>query len=265
VVGAGELETGLDTAGATPGDETVVATYEGGNTGGFTVWVDETIAEATYMEDSGMAAYQGTAGLKVVITTGGINNYDVQVKSPDLYLQEGGRYSISFYAKGSGRASVQLDLLNTDEYEFVTGGKINITSSWSKYSMTGVQVPSDGIYFWAINLGLYEGTFYFDEFTLSGTAPQSTSSSSSSSTSSTSSSGSMASSSNTATTSDVSTTIGTSSSSSTTGSSSSSSGSVLSSGNTASAAGSTGLGAAASGSSGTTGVTTTLVDMATMG
>ncbi|MFT3827629.1 MAG: endo-1,4-beta-xylanase [Chitinophagaceae bacterium] len=115
--------------------------------------------------------YNGTRGLKAVVTTPAANGYQFQAFPPDgaPNLNSGTSYRVSFYAKHVGSATPKIRV-QTQNGGYQTAD-VTVTTSWAKYTCD--LTPSGAATRFNFQF-LNAGTFYIDSVTLTLTNPGTT-------------------------------------------------------------------------------------------
>ncbi|RED95232.1 hypothetical protein [Marinoscillum furvescens] len=115
---------------------------------------------------SSTVAYSGSKSVSVERTATNAQNNKEAIEY-QFALNELGTYRIEFYAKSSGTASnsawTNVYFRSGWPASGVSGFNVN-NDSWTKYSLTGVEISKTGNYVMDIRVPNELGTFYFDDF-----------------------------------------------------------------------------------------------------
>lgn len=122
----------------------------------------------------------GTTGGQVNVTTVTGTSWHVQLGHKTIPVTAGVSHTISFWAKTSVNAVVEIDL----HQELAGGGAgpvyivktFNATPTWQQFSFTYTPTKTENLYL-AVNIGKTVGTYWFDDFAIysgSLTAPTAT-------------------------------------------------------------------------------------------
>lgn len=92
----------------------------------------------------------------------GSEPWHVQLKTPSIYLNTSGEYTLTFWAKSRGRAqAVTADMLTTTDFSWVDGVQVELSTEWSQFQLGPVRVPETGVYVYTINVGGAADSYYF--------------------------------------------------------------------------------------------------------
>jgi hypothetical protein len=128
-------------------------------------------AAASFSVDSS-AGVPGSHWMKVVVTTRGINPWDIQATQTGFTLVKGKVYEARIRAKAdSAGRSINASVINAGTYALLGGTTIGLSTAWSEYTFQFTPAAAVAGTF-TIDFGANVGTYYVDDVTLTNLSGQ---------------------------------------------------------------------------------------------
>lgn len=128
--------------------------------GGFAGWNRNGNAK---FEVIGDAADGDGAAARVTVTQTGPNPWSVQLSRPNIKLEAGATYTISFWGRSDKARSVPASFIDSTVYSTFKAQTIALTTDWTEYSFTFTQAAAATALF-NLDLAAAAGVYDFDGF-----------------------------------------------------------------------------------------------------
>ncbi len=114
-------------------------------------------------------AKDGSKSIKIVVTSPGTENWNVQLMTNDFKVEKNKSYKISFYTKADVEKEVRLEVMERQTWKWIMGPTYKTTTDW-KLQEVYFNSPFDSqALVVALEWGLQTGTFWIDSVSVTET------------------------------------------------------------------------------------------------
>ncbi len=111
--------------------------------------------------------HEGQYSLQAHVTVPGNNGWDIQISQRGLFIEQGKRYTASFWAKNDHTNSqINAAIMNVDDFSLQAIDTFTLTNTWTKYALFFTASSEADVAF-NIDMGSYSSDTHFDEFLFS--------------------------------------------------------------------------------------------------
>jgi len=111
-------------------------------------------------------AKDGSKSAKIVVTTAGTENWNVQLKSNNFRVEQGKDYKISFYAKSDAVKTLVLEVMENQTWKWVMGPSYTTSTTWQRHELFFNSSMNSDALIVAFEWGKQTGTFWLDSVSI---------------------------------------------------------------------------------------------------